>query len=73
MQILADLEALSIISRTESEEVFSGDKITIVDSPAMINVKVVDPGLIAMGKLLDQTRQTLHLRKLVDFRDEAFA
>jgi hypothetical protein len=48
--VLEELEQLGVIIRTENDEVFSGEKITIVDTPVMISVKVLDPGQILLGK-----------------------
>lgn len=72
MQILYELSSLDMLNRTESEEKFSGKKITVVDTPVMISVKVLDPGQILLGKLQDQSRNSLELKKLVDFSGEAF-
>ena len=72
MQVLYELSSLDMLIRTESEETFSGSKITVVDTPVMISVKVLDPGQILLGKLQDQSRNSLELKKLVDFSSEAF-
>lgn len=53
MQVLYELSSLGLICRTESEETFSGEKLTVVDTPVMISVKVLDPGQILLGKLQD--------------------
>lgn len=49
------------------------DKLTISDIPVMINVKVLDPGQILLGKQLDQSRNSLELKKLVNFTDDGFS
>jgi len=53
MQVLYELSSLGLICRTENEETFSGEKLTVVDTPVMISVKVLDPGQILLGKLQD--------------------
>jgi hypothetical protein len=73
MNVIKELALLGMITRTESDDAFSGEKITLVDTPVMVNVKVLDPGQILLGKLVDQTRQQIELKKRVDFTDEAFS
>lgn len=53
MNVISQLGQMGVISRTENDEVFSGEVITIVDTPAAVNVKVLDPGQILLGKLND--------------------
>jgi hypothetical protein len=49
--ILSELAQLGMIVLAEESTV--EDKLTIIDTPVMINVKVIDPGQILLGKLHD--------------------
>ena len=44
INVIKELEILGVVSRTENDQVSTGDKLTIIDTPATINVKVLDPG-----------------------------
>ena len=67
MHVLSELTKAGLINKTENEDIFIADKITLVDTPAIINVKVLDPGQILLGKLSDQSRHSLELKKVVEF------
>jgi hypothetical protein len=68
--ILTELAALGLIASAEEP---ADDKLTLNDTPVMITVKVLDPGQILLGKQLDQSRNSLELKKMVDFTDDAFS
>lgn len=68
--MLNELATLGMIARADEP---TDDKLTVVDTPVVVNVKVLDPGQILLGKQQDQSRNLLELKKMVEFTDEAFS
>ena len=73
-QTMAELQKAGFLTKADAKtESEVENMLKIREEPSQIKVKVIDPGQILLGKLHDQSRSMLDLKKVVDFSSEAFS